>query len=347
MFLCRLFGGFKGQVKWPEWPPHLVLNPSYFGGLFCFVLFSYCAFCVKTTSLFCPGKKLFLLIFSVSLCFSLACLTSPFHSLSLSLSCSFFAFFLPCFIFFTPCFCFSLLACFFAFVSCKEWHKNITFKRLFSSILSVVLVSCFVVFQIPFLMSVFHMLRLWAPPHLTLPFFLFYVGFVFVVFVLFLFGLLLECLWCFDVCCSGSCFLFLFCLLVVSRCCSVCVFCLLSCFVLNHTLECYFALHLLLLLLLFFWFGILLFFDFGYLSKTSLAKLENPTTPKWKMQRKTDILTRAISTRVLSNICPFLCVFKFCNFCWRHNKNSGFYKQTKTKQTKNKFYVLKTGPSIS
>ena len=22
-----LFGGFKGQVKWPEGPPHLALNP--------------------------------------------------------------------------------------------------------------------------------------------------------------------------------------------------------------------------------------------------------------------------------------------------------------------------------
>ena len=25
-----LFGGFKGQVRWPEGPPHLALNPPYF-----------------------------------------------------------------------------------------------------------------------------------------------------------------------------------------------------------------------------------------------------------------------------------------------------------------------------
>ena len=37
-FLC-FFGGLKGQVRWPEGPPHLALNPPYlffFGGV-CFV----------------------------------------------------------------------------------------------------------------------------------------------------------------------------------------------------------------------------------------------------------------------------------------------------------------------
>ena len=38
-FLCFFcfFGGFKGQVRWPEGPPHLALNPAYF--LFFFFLF--------------------------------------------------------------------------------------------------------------------------------------------------------------------------------------------------------------------------------------------------------------------------------------------------------------------
>ena len=30
LFLCFFFGGFKGQVRWPEGPPHLALNPPSF-----------------------------------------------------------------------------------------------------------------------------------------------------------------------------------------------------------------------------------------------------------------------------------------------------------------------------
>ena len=38
------FGGFKGQVRWPEGPPHLALNPPsfffcFFGCFFCFLFF--------------------------------------------------------------------------------------------------------------------------------------------------------------------------------------------------------------------------------------------------------------------------------------------------------------------
>ena len=37
---CVFFGGFKGQVRWPEEPPHLAQNPPYlFFVLFGFVLF--------------------------------------------------------------------------------------------------------------------------------------------------------------------------------------------------------------------------------------------------------------------------------------------------------------------
>ena len=38
LFFCCFFGGFKGQVRWPEGPPHLALNPPYLLLLFfCFV----------------------------------------------------------------------------------------------------------------------------------------------------------------------------------------------------------------------------------------------------------------------------------------------------------------------
>ena len=40
VFAC-FFGGFKGHVRWPEGPPHLALNPSYF---ICFCLFSFVLF---------------------------------------------------------------------------------------------------------------------------------------------------------------------------------------------------------------------------------------------------------------------------------------------------------------
>ena len=43
-FFCFVFfGGFKGQVRWPEGPPHLALNPPYFI-CFCFFGFSFVLF---------------------------------------------------------------------------------------------------------------------------------------------------------------------------------------------------------------------------------------------------------------------------------------------------------------
>ena len=40
------FGGFKGQVRWPEGPPHLALNPPYFFffDFFVFLFFLFCFF---------------------------------------------------------------------------------------------------------------------------------------------------------------------------------------------------------------------------------------------------------------------------------------------------------------
>ena len=35
LLLFFVFGGFKGQVRWPKGPPHLALSPPY---LFCFVV---------------------------------------------------------------------------------------------------------------------------------------------------------------------------------------------------------------------------------------------------------------------------------------------------------------------
>ena len=75
-----------------------------------------------------------------------------------------------------------------------------------------------------------------------------------------------------------------------------------------------------------------------------------------KNAQKKDILTRAVSTGVLTNsvFFSFLCFFKFCMFCWKHNKNWGF-SQTKKTHKKNKKrpsvknwskLALKTGPSM-
>ena len=38
---CVFFGGFKGQVRWPEGSPHLALNPPYF---FVFLFFVFLFF---------------------------------------------------------------------------------------------------------------------------------------------------------------------------------------------------------------------------------------------------------------------------------------------------------------
>ena len=42
---CFLFGGFKGQVRWPKGPPHLALNPPQYSFfvffLLCFPFFAF------------------------------------------------------------------------------------------------------------------------------------------------------------------------------------------------------------------------------------------------------------------------------------------------------------------
>ena len=52
-FVFLFFGGFKGQVRWPEGPPHLALNPPFFVfvSCFCFLLF-FCLFFLFVLFLF-------------------------------------------------------------------------------------------------------------------------------------------------------------------------------------------------------------------------------------------------------------------------------------------------------
>ena len=142
---------------------------------------------------------------------------------------------------------------------------------------------------------------------------------LFLCFLVMFFGLLLFCSLCLlEWSRRCSCLVLLWCVLFVfvfcSGSCFVCFlfqdipfflfFYLLSCFVLNHHIRSSFALHLLFMLLLFFrlfGFGVEIFFDFWLPIKTSLEKLEIPTTPKMKNAEKMDILTGAVSTSVFTN----------------------------------------------
>ena len=55
-------GGFNGQVRWPEGPPHLALNPPYLFFFFCFLSF----LCSHRKTLFFPLKRAFFVYFSLS-----------------------------------------------------------------------------------------------------------------------------------------------------------------------------------------------------------------------------------------------------------------------------------------
>ena len=96
-------------------------------------------------------------------------------------------------------------------------------------------------------------------------------------------------------------------------------FCLLSCVVLNHNISFLFALHLVFwLLLLFCSFAILLFFDFWKPVKNISERMEIGKTAKMKNpEKKTDILTRAVSTVVFTHsvfffFFVFLSILHFC-----------------------------------
>ena len=186
---CVFFGGFKGQVRWPEGPPHLTLNPPYYfffcffffvlffcwfffeglrvspphllgpkPSLFVFVFWGFLIFWfffyTKQKPCFPPRKGHFWFIFSVSLSFSLSLFWPP-SSVSLSLSLSFLLFFIP------SCLCFflsfgslfgSLSLFFFPFWGFFHERNNIKIfncKFFFINILSF-LVSCLFLFQVLF-----------------------------------------------------------------------------------------------------------------------------------------------------------------------------------------------------
>ena len=163
LFFFVFFGGFKGQVRWPKGPPHLALNPPYF----LFVFFGFCffsllcflCFLIDKKTCFPPRKGHFLLIFNVSLSFSLNLFWPPPFSVSLSLSlcCSFLFTFLLVFLF--AFFLFLVFVSFFPYLSSLllfHEKKNIKifncnfFPETFS--LSFGFLSCFSVSN-PFFLS--------------------------------------------------------------------------------------------------------------------------------------------------------------------------------------------------
>ena len=121
-------------------------------------------------------------------------------------------------------------------------------------------------------------------------------------------------------------------------------FCLFSCFALNHNTIFLFALHLVFLALFFFCsccFGILLFFWI-------LATCQKHHSKIWKFRkpqnetrrRKTDILTRAVSTGVFTNSVFFLFCVSSHFACFAVNAIKivvSTKEQQKTNKQKDKF----------
>ena len=152
------FGRFKGQVRWPEGPPHLALNPPYFC-FFWFLLF----FLVSLS--FLTDKPCFLR----ALLFIFKCLPlflskpfwPPHFSFSLSLSLLFYFFLPSCFYFlfsFGSLFCLFLYFCF-----CFSFMKKTTSKKELQHFVSSIFVFGFLSllsFKSPFLIFVFFFLIL-------------------------------------------------------------------------------------------------------------------------------------------------------------------------------------------
>ena len=120
VFVLVFFGGFKGQVRWPEGPPHLALNPPYFSGVY---LFWFSCFCLVSFPFFAliekhgfPLKGHFLFIFECLPFFLHSLFLHPPFSLLLSLSLSLYFYFLSSFLL-VIIFCFLLVSCFCLFLS--------------------------------------------------------------------------------------------------------------------------------------------------------------------------------------------------------------------------------------
>ena len=95
-------------------------------------------------------------------------------------------------------------------------------------------------------------------------------------------------------------------------------FCFSACCLVLYTITFSFALHIFSCCCSFFCcFGILLFLMFGYLSKRLFSKIWKLRNPQNDKCRKTNTLTRAVSTGVLTNSVFFLlvCLLNLC-FCW-------------------------------
>ena len=150
---CVFLGGFKGQVRWPEGPPHLALNPPYLLFFVFFFFFSLSLFFIQKKPFFSLENCIFCLFLRVSLCFPLAFFGLPFFNFSVTLL--FFSFFLPSCLYFcfllVPCVCLFLsFSFFFACVSWKEWHQNIQWQKCSSSIFSLFWFPVLFLFQLPF-----------------------------------------------------------------------------------------------------------------------------------------------------------------------------------------------------
>ena len=163
LFFCWFFfGGFKAQVRWPEGPPHLALNPPYFFFFVWFFLF-FVFFNAKKNLVF-PLEKGIFCLFSVFLFLSpLALSDLPlFLFLFPCLSLFFFSFFIP------SCLCFLLsfgslfgsLSLFF-FLLWFSFMKETTSKY---SIASFFFISIFSFFSfLPFFVSSSFFLSLLFP----------------------------------------------------------------------------------------------------------------------------------------------------------------------------------------
>ena len=127
---CVFLGGFQGQVKWPKGPPHSALNPPFLFSFFFF--FPFFAFNRNIFSL----KRAFLLIIECLPLFLLSLFWPPPFSLplSLSLSCYFLSSFLRLSLF---AFFWSFFVSFFHFLSSlvlfheKNQHETLKFESFF------------------------------------------------------------------------------------------------------------------------------------------------------------------------------------------------------------------------
>ena len=151
---------------------------------------------------------------------------------------------------------------------------------------------------------------------------------------------------------SGSCYFFFLCLLLCFKmffcfCCSAC--CLVMFWIITFHLFllcilfsgcCCCCCFFVLLALLF-----VVFLIFGNLSKNISEKWKLEKQQTWKMQKKkTDILTRVVSTVVFTNCVFFLFCVSF-NFAFVAENTIKIGVSAKQKKKTNKILKLKSGPS--